>query len=155
MKNYWKLLSIAIFAFIIGFSANNFAVSDVPSNFKVAVVNIPKVVDASSKVKALKDENTRKNNEFIKYVSTANAAVEKEKDEKKKAALQAKYDKEIKAKIEANTKAYQASLAEIDKNISNIITADAKAKGYNLVLAKSSVLMGGDDISDAIVLKVK
>ncbi len=155
MKNYWKLLSIAIFAFIIGFSANNFAVSDVPSNFKVAVVNIPKVVDASSKVKALKDENTRKNNEFIKYVSTANAAVEKEKDEKKKAALQAKYDKEIKAKIEANTKAYQASLAEIDKNISNIITADAKAKGYNLVLAKSSVLMGGDDITDAIVLKVK
>ena len=149
MKNSLKFLSIALASFVIGVTVNNFAVSDVPSNFKVAVVNVPKVVEASSQVQALKNENKKKNDAFIKFVQTANTAVEKEKDVKNK------YEKEIKAKLEANNKAYQTKLAEIDKNISNIISVDARAKGYNLVLAKSSVLMGGEDITDAIILKVK
>lgn len=155
MKNSLKFLSIALASFVIGVTVNNFAVSDVPSNFKVAVVNVPKVVEASSQVQALKNENKKKNDAFIKFVQTANTAVEKEKDANKQKALKNKYEKEIKAKLEANNKDYQTKLAEIDKNISNIISVDARAKGYNLVLAKSSVLMGGEDITDAIILKVK
>ena len=155
MKNNWKFLTVALCAFAIGISANNFAVSNVPSNFKVAVVNVPKVVESSKQVQALKAENKRKSDEFMKFVQTANAAMEKEKDEKKKAALKTKYEKEIKAKMESNTKTYKTKLAAIDKSISDVISADAKAKGYNLVLSKGSVLVGGDDITEAIVAKVK
>ena len=155
MKNNWKFLTVALCAFAIGISANNFAVSNVPSNFKVAVVNVPKVVESSKQVQALKAENKRKSDEFMKFVQTANTAMEKEKDEKKKAALKTKYEKEIKAKMESNTKTYKTKLAAIDKSISDVISADAKAKGYNLVLSKGSVLVGGDDITEAIVAKVK
>ena len=57
--------------------------------------------------------------------------------------------------MESNTKTYKTKLAAIDKSISDVISADAKAKGYNLVLSKGSVLVGGDDITEAIVAKVK
>ena len=123
MKNNWKFLTVALCAFAIGISANNFAVSNVPSNFKVAVVNVPKVVESSKQVQALKAENKRKSDEFMKFVQTANAAMEKEKDEKKKAALKTKYEKEIKAKMESNTKTYKTKLAAIDKSISDVISA--------------------------------
>ena len=121
MKNNWKVLSIALLAFAIGVSANNFAVSNVPANFKVAVVNVPKVVESSKQVQALKAENKKKSDEFMKFVQTANTAVEKEKDEKKKAALKTKYEKEIKAKLDANSSTYKKKLNEIDKSISNVI----------------------------------
>ena len=53
------------------------------------------------------------------------------------------------------TKAYETKLVEIDKNISTLITTQAKSKGYDLVLAKSAVLMGGTDITDEIARQVK
>ena len=52
-------------------------------------------------------------------------------------------------------KTYETKLLEIDKNISNLIVTQAKAKGYNLVLAKSAVLMGGTDITNEIATQVK
>ena len=51
---------------------------------------------------------------------------------------------------------YEILLAnEIDKSISNVINAQAKANGYDLVLAKGAVLSGGVDITDQIAKQVK
>ena len=47
MKTGIKFTAIAIAAFVIGMATSNFAVSDVPSNFKVAVVDVQKVVASS------------------------------------------------------------------------------------------------------------
>lgn len=155
MKNKMKFLTVALVAFGIGLSVNNFAVSDVPSNFKVAVVDVQKVVANSAQVKALKTEQAKKGQELAKFIETAKAALDKEKDPKKKQALETKYNKEFQAKREAIAKNYETKLLAIDKNILTVIDANAKKSGYNLVLAKGVVLNGGTDITATVAKEVK
>ena len=153
MKNNLKMLTVSLIAFGIGLTAGNYAVSDVPSNFKVAVVDVQQVVASSPQVKALKDEQKRKGQELAKFIETAKAALDKEKDAAKRKALEQKYNKEFNAKRDAIAKTYETKLLSIDKSISTII--NAKNSGYNLVLAKGAVLSGGVDITDQIVKAVK
>ena len=155
MKNGLKFLSVALVAFGLGLVASNYAMSDVPSDFKVAVVDVQKVVTNSSQVKALQDEQKKKGQELSKFIETAKNNITKETDEKKKKALEEKYNKEFKAKREAIAKNYETKLLAIDKNISTVIDNNAKANGYNLVLAKGVVLSGGTDITDEISKAVK
>ncbi len=155
MKNSLKLLTVSLVAFAIGIAAGNYAISDTPSNFKVAVVDVQKVVASSSQVKALKDEQKKKGQELAKFIETAKANLDKEKDAKKKKSLEEKYNKEFQAKRDAIAKNYETKLLAIDKNISSVIDKNAQANGYNLVLAKGVVLSGGTDITDAISKEVK
>lgn len=155
MNKKVKLLAAVAAAFAIGFSANNFAMSDVPSNFKVAVVDVQQVVASSAQVKALKKEQQAKTEEVIKYIDKARKDVASVSDEKKKKALEYKYNKELVTKRETLEKDYATKLQAIDKNISSTIETQAKAKNYNVVLAKGVVLYGGDDITADIVKIVK
>lgn len=155
MNKNVKLLAAVAAAFAIGFSANNFAMSDVPSNFKVAVVDVQQVVASSAQVKALKKEQQAKTEEVIKYIDKARKDVASVSDEKKKKALEDKYNKELVTKRETLEKDYATKLQAIDKNISSTIETQAKAKNYNVVLAKGIVLYGGDDITADIVKIVK
>lgn len=155
MNKNVKLLAAVAAAFAIGFSANNFAMSDVPSNFKVAVVDVQQVVASSAQVKALKKEQQAKTEEIIKYIDKARKDVASVSDEKKKKALEDKYNKELVTKRETLEKDYATKLQAIDKNISSTIETQAKAKNYNVVLAKGVVLYGGDDITADIVKIVK
>ena len=155
MNKNVKLLAAVAAAFAIGFSANNFAMSDGPSNFKVAVVDVQQVVASSAQVKALKKEQQAKTEEVIKYIDKARKDVASVSDEKKKKALEDKYNKELVTKRETLEKDYATKLQAIDKNISSTIETQAKAKNYNVVLAKGVVLYGGDDITADIVKIVK
>lgn len=155
MKSRIKFLTVALVAFGIGFAVNNYAMSDVPANFKVAVVDVQKVVASSSQVKALKDEQKKKGQELAKFIETAKETINKETDAKKKKALEDKYNKEFQAKRTAIAKNYETKLLAIDKSISTTIDNNAKANGYNLVLAKGVVLSGGTDITDEIAKVVK
>lgn len=155
MKMNFKLMAVAVASLAIGFSINNFAVSDVPSNFKVAVVDVQKVVSESKQVQSLKDEQKKKVEELTKYVQTAKTNIAAEKDATKKKELEQKYTKELASKKSAMEKDYAKKLKDIDKNISNTIKAQAKAGNYNLVLTKGVVLSGGEDITAAISAAVK
>ena len=57
--------------------------------------------------------------------------------------------------LEYIKKDYATKLQAIDKSISAAIAQEAKAKSYNLVLTKTSVLIGGDDITAAVSKAVK
>ena len=155
MKNGLKILSVALVAFGLGLVASNYAMSDVPVDFKVAVVDVQKVVANSSQVKALKDEQKKKGQELTKFIETAKNNITKETDEKKRKSLEEKYNKEFQSKREAIAKNYETKLLAIDKNISTVIDENAKANGYNLVLAKGVVLSGGTDITEEITKAVK
>lgn len=141
-----KIVSLVIFA---AFCMPAFAID------KIAFVDVQKVVNSSAQVKALRNEQNAKRKEMAEFLKKAGSEIKAQTDDKKRQALTQKYDKELKAKQEANAKAYKTKLIAIDKSISGTINAQAKAMGYDLVLVKGSVLYGGDDITDAVIKAVK
>lgn len=155
MKNNLKLLVVATISLSIGFSLNNFAMSNVPQSFKVAVVDIQKIVSNSSEIKNLKEEQKKKLQELTTYIQNAKKEIANEKDPTKKKALEAKHTKELTAKKTAIEKDYIKKIKNADKNIANSIKNQAKAGNYNLVLTKGVVLFGGDDITDTISAEIK
>ena len=155
MKQELKFFAVALSAFVLGVGLNNFAMSNVPVGYKVAVVDVQKVISQSSQVAALKKDQQAKMNNLVVFVDTARNNIAKEKDAKKRKALEDKYNKEFDAKKTAIEKEYITKLKAIDTNISNIVNAKAKAGNYNLVLAKGVVLFGGTDITAEISKAVK
>ena len=137
-------MTIAIAAFAIGMGFNNIAMSDIPANYKVAVVDVNAVVSKSAQVQALKKEQQTKLQELQKWLNNARTDVAKQSTDENKQKLAKKYDAAFAKKQEA-----------IDKSISETIATEAKAKNYNLVLSKGMVLYGGDDITASISKVVK
>ncbi len=155
MNKNVKFLTIGLAAFVIGFSVNNFAMSEVPANYKVAVVDIAQVVASSAQVKNLKKEQQAKADELVKFVEKARKDVAAASDEKKKKELEEKYSKELVSKKEKMEKEYVNKLSAIDASISKTVNEQAKAGNYNLVLSKGAVLYGGEDITQQVIKVVK
>ena len=155
MKSKLTLTSlVALIAFISGAGFNNIAMSNTPaaqpSPVKIAVVDVNKVVSDSKEVKALKAQQDKKKDELVKWLETVKTDINKQSSNENKVKLAKKYDSELAKKQDANRKDYTKKLQTIDKNISAIINQTAKAQGYTIVFAKSSVLYGGDDITGVI-----
>ena len=153
MNNKIKILAVGLLTFASGIAFSNFAMSDVPS--KIAVVDVQEVVNSSSQVQALKKEQQAKMKEVVSFVEKARKEVAATTDVKKKQALEEKYNKELNTKKTAMDKNYADKLTAIDSTISKQIETQAKAGGYDIVLAKGVVLYGGSDITDAVKRAVK
>ena len=152
MKKYLNIGLIAV-AFTLGLGINNFAVSDVHS--KIAVADVNKIVSQSSQVMALKKEQQLKMEELQKWLVNARKDVEKQSTKEGKEKLVKKYDADFQKKQQAIQKDYTSKLQSIDKEISAVIAKEAKANGYDIVIAKNVVLYGGDDITQSIAKLVK
>jgi Skp family chaperone for outer membrane proteins len=160
MKKNVKIATVALSVFIIGSLANNIAMSEVAKtqsvkSFKVAIVDVQKVVANSKEVNALKEDQKAKVADLTSFVDKAKADVAAEKDLTKRKALEDSYNKELNVRKSAMDKDYAAKLATIDKNISTVVAQKAKAQGYDLVLSKGIVLYGGEDITTSIAQSVK
>lgn len=155
MKSNLKLFSIVLAAFVLGMLINNIAYSDQPAVYKLAVVDVGKIVDGSKSVEALKVEQKAKIKDLMMFVDNARKEVAQQKDDKAKKALEDKYNKELNSKKDAIEADYAKKLDAINKSITDSIASVAKANCYNVVLAKSTVLYGGDDITQDIIKVVK
>ena len=163
MKNQIKLFAVFA-ALVIGLTFNNVAgavsfgnmtTTEAPAGFKVAVVDVGAVVAQSSEVKALKQEQEQKLQELRTWLETVRADVAKQQTKEGKEKLIKKYDADFAKKQESVRKEYAKKLQNIDKNISAIISEEARNQGYNMVFAKGTVLYGGTDITGSIVKRVK
>lgn len=153
MKN--KIIPMVVIAFALGLITNNFAMSKSPADFKVGYVDVKQVVSSSKQVQALQAEEVQKNNQLKNTIKNAQNEIAKQKDEKKKQELIKKYENDITYIKNTNDKKYAKKLNEIDKSISKTIQEKAKSAGYDLVLSKTVVLYGGDDITAEIAKAVK
>ena len=152
MKKGFVRIFIGCFALGLGFgvASNNVAFSGIPSSYRVAVVDIAKIVANSSSVKALKEEQARNKDELEKFVKLAKADVDKQSDVYKKKILTDKYDKELNTRHKNMQLSYKQKLQKIETGIYSVIEQRAKFDGYDLVLSKGSVLYGGTDITSSI-----
>lgn len=153
MKKTSRFLVITAIAFAICLSANNFASAKGSAGFSVAVVDVQKVVENSPQINALKTEQKNKIADLVAFIEKAKADVSKQTDATKKKALEESYNKELNVKKQAIDKEYSKKLLDIDKNINDIIKA--KSVNYDLVLIKSTVINGGDDITDEVIKELK
>ena len=102
----------------------------------IAVVDIQALVNKSSQVQALKKENEAKAKDLQKWLSTAQADIQKQQTQEGKEKLAKKYDEELKKKQETIKKDYAQKLQAIDKSMTAVIVNEAKAKGYDMVITK-------------------
>ncbi len=148
LKKIITLSIVTLFMFTV-------AVIAAPTTPKIAVVDIQKVVGASSQVKALRNSQEAKNKELARFIKNAQADINKQTDANKKKSLAAQYEKQLKTKREANLKEYSAKLKAADANITAAIGKKATEMGYTIVLPKSAVVYGGDDITAEIMKVIK
>ena len=148
MKKIFVVMSILLlnFAFLNTVKAED---------LKIAVVNVPKIIETTSQVQALKREQQSKMQEIQKWLDTVRADVQKQSTKENREKLIKKYDVEFTKKQDLINKSYATKLQAIDKSITETITTEAKTLGYNMVIAKSVVLYGGKDITSEIMKKVK
>ncbi len=149
-----KLSKIIISGLMVLFMAGNLAFA-APQPQKIAVVDLQKVVAKSSQVQSLKALRERKNKELLNFIKTAQADINKQTDPAKKKSLAANYEKQIQAKREANNKEYTTKLKAADDNITSLISKKATEMGYTMVIPKSCVISGGDDITATILQIIK
>lgn len=122
---------------------------------KIAIVDVQAVVNKSEQVQALKQEQQSKMQALEQWIKDAQSDVEKKELQADKDELVRKYNDELAKRRDAITKEYQEKLQEIDKSITDTIKETAKAKGYDIVLSKSIVIAGGDDITADVQEVVK
>ncbi len=143
-----SFLFVCLMAFALGYSINNIAISDTAP--KIAVVDVQKIVANSSQVKQLKADQEKKLGEMQKTIQQAQSEISKEKDPTKITALEEKYRNQINDQKVALDKDYNDKLTKIDSEIRSAVVEKAKSLNYNLVLPKSMVFYGGEDITDVI-----
>ena len=122
---------------------------------KIAVIDVPAVVSKSSQVEALKKEQTKKIEELQKWLANVKKDIDKQQTDEGKAKLRKKYEAEYVKKQEAMRKSYMEKLQAIDKSINATIAEQAKAKGYDMIIAKGVIIYGGDDITEDVIKAVK
>ena len=148
-----KVLMLAVVAFGLSLSMNNFASAKGAAGFSVAVVDVQKIVTSSPHISALKTEQKNKLTELGAFVEKAKADVASQKDAAKKKTLEESYNQELNSKKADLEKDYAKKLTAFDKSVRDIIKE--KSADYDLVLTKNVVLKGGVDITSEVIKELK
>ena len=151
MKKQIIILSSAVvISLVMGYSINNIAVSKAQPEYKIATVDIQKIVVNSTEIKSLKAEQEKQMQNMQSTIDKARTEISKEQDPVKIAQLEEKYRNEINNQKLALDTSYNTKVKAIDSKIKTAVVEKARSMNYNIVLPKNTVLFGGDDITDEV-----
>ena len=150
-----KTLKLSFIALLAGLCIMTKTCAEELSPCKIGIVDIKKVVANSSEAKSIQTEQKKKIDELTRFSEKARLSVDKEKDPEKQKELEEKFTKELNEKRTAIDSEYAKKLSLAEQDIRNIIETTAKDKGYTMVIMKSVVLYGGEDINDEVAKAVK
>lgn len=134
----------------MGYSINNIAISKAQPEYKIATVDIQKIVANSTEIKSLKAEQEKQMQNMQSTIDKARTEISKEQDPVKIAQLEEKYRNEINNQKLALDTSYNTKVKAIDSKIKTAVVEKARSMNYNIVLPKNTVLFGGDDITDEV-----
>lgn len=155
MNTFGKIFLGSFLAFGLVAMINGFTYSNAVKAFNVGVVDVQKIVENYDKVNTLKTDRKVKIDSLRSFIENARTQVAKESNETQKKALEDKLNKELNDKKNAIDTEYAKQLEIINKNVTDAINKVAKEKQADVVLAKNSVLFGGDDISNDVLKALK
>ena len=151
MKKQIIILSSAVvISLVMGYSINNIAISKAQPEYKIATVDIQKIVAHSTEIKSLKAEQEKQMQNMQSTIDKARTEISKEQDPVKIAQLEEKYRNEINNQKLALDTSYNTKVKAIDSKIKTAVVEKARSMNYNIVLPKNTVLFGGDDITDEV-----
>jgi Skp family chaperone for outer membrane proteins len=153
MKNNIWFVIACVLVFMVGYNLNDAAVSF--QKYKVAVVDVSKLLAHSSQVQELKRSQEKETEELNTLISKAQNELLNESDKNKILEKEASYRQQIEAKKVDMDKKYSEKLEKINTEIRNIVTTEAHKENYNLVLPVGMVISGGDDITEKVVKLIK
>ena len=140
---------------------------------KFAIVNVQKIMKDSKAAQSARDQLKAKQQQFQEEISKTEKDLQKQDQELEKQRTilsQEAFEKQVKefrkkatdAQKDVQTKrmnlskAFDASLADIQSNVTQILNEMAKEKGFELVIPSSQVLYYGPtlDISDEVLKRL-
>ena len=122
---------------------------------KIGVVDIQKLVEKSSAVQMLKRDHNAQLETLNSIITEAQNAIAKETDPQKMVMLQDKYNSEFNRRKNAIDNDYKSKLSSIENNLKQDIISSAKKHDYDIVVAKSVLFYGGEDITDVVAKDVR
>lgn len=153
MKNNMWIIVACVVCFLVGYSTNDVAVSF--PKYKVAVVDIPQILEKSTDLQNLKSSQEKQMNEINTLISKAQNEIANEQDRNKITQMESKYRKEIEDKKLAMDEDYNKNMIKITNKVKTLVSQEAKKTNYNLVLPTGMVISGGDDITQNVIHNMK
>lgn len=145
-----KIFLTVLFLVCFGFVFSN----KVFAEQKVGMVDVQKVIENSAQVQALNEEQKAKITELEKWVETVKKDVEKQQTQEGKEKLFNQYRTTYERKKFEIIKDGQTKMQAIMNDISNTIQSQAKEKGYDMIISKSVVIYGSEDITEDVLKAV-
>ena len=146
-KSYIGVGVLVLAAFLAGFYGR--------STSNIAVVNVKMVLDNYPELRIIKRENNVKLNELSAWLDGVTKEVNAEKDKAKREKLAAQYKKLALEKETLIKQDYTKKIQGINETVSALIDEVAKKAGCRVVLANTSVVSGGKNITDEVLKKMK
>lgn len=153
MKNNIWFIIACVLVFCVGYNLNESAISF--PKYKVAVVDVSKILAHSPQAQELKRMQEKETEELNTLISKAQNELLNETDKNKIVQKEASYRKQIEEKKLDMEKKYTTKLEQINENVKTLVSNQAHKENYNLVLPVGMVISGGDDITDKIVKNMK
>ncbi len=154
MKRNLTTALIALGAFGLGVSMNNFAMSNI-ANPKIACVDISRLALSSSVIKNAQETRDYQTKELLNWYDNASLDIQKQETQEAKKALTKKYENQLTQKQKTIKEQYNKELKKADSQMTDIITTKSKELGYNLVFRKDALLFGGEDITSKVLPYIK